>query len=281
MKKGWNGQLAITWTKMVGPSRPTISELAIYDKWAKLVQSKLNRQLKLLVLGSTPEFRDWGYENNFNITVMDCNKDYHEAISREIRHKCIKENIIIEKWQDLNAENEYDIIIGDLAIGNIPPEKLQDFIKRVSVALTEYGLFLGKSFYANKTHKPLSPKQIVEKYYNGSPCHPYSAFVYDLTMNCIDENNMLSFPKQYAVLKELNINGVLRDETFSYFQDVGWDTDMKFLFHVPYMDEFEILLNKHMKIYYTEYGNEIYSENFPLYIVGRKDNKIINEGANL
>ncbi len=56
---------------------------------------------------------------------------------------------------------------------------------------------------------------------------------------------------------------------------------MKFLFHVPYMDEFEILLNKHMKIYYTEYGNEIYSENFPLYIVGRKDNKIINEGANL
>ena len=212
---------------------------------------------------------------------MDCNKDYHNAINREIRHKDIKEKLIIKRWQDLNAKEEYDIIIGDLAIGNIPPENLQDFIKKVSVALTEDGLFLGKSFYADKNYKPLSPKQIIEKYYSGATYHPYSTFVYDLTMNCIDENNMLSFPKQYAVLKELNENGVLRDETFAYFQDVGWDTDMKFLFHVPYKDEFETLLNKYMKIYATEYGNEIYSENFPLYIVGRKDNKIMNKGVNL
>lgn len=72
MKKGWNGNLARVWTKMVGPSRPTISELSVYSKYARLIQKSSNHKLNLLVLGSTPEFRDWGYENNFEITVMDC-----------------------------------------------------------------------------------------------------------------------------------------------------------------------------------------------------------------
>ena len=88
-KKGWNNNLALVWTHMVGPSRPTVSELYVYTKYAhKLLEAK-KRKLKLLVLGSTPEFRDWGFEENMIVTVMDCNPDYHEAIGREIRHKSI------------------------------------------------------------------------------------------------------------------------------------------------------------------------------------------------
>lgn len=274
MKHSWNRQLARIWTKMVGPSRPTVSELTVYEKWAKIVQNNLSRKLKLLVLGSTPEFRDWGYENNFDITVIDCNQDYYEEVSREIRHKCIKENLIIKRWQDMDFSDEYDIIIGDLAIGNIPPENLEDFIKRVSKALTPEGLFLGKSFYNKKGYVPISPEELVEKYYLGSPVHPYSFFVYDLSIYCMDSNNLLSFPKQYGVLDELNRKGILRNETFEYFKNVGWDSDMKFLFHIPNLDEYENMLEKYMHIYSIEYGNDVYSTNFPLHIVGRKDNRI-------
>lgn len=35
---GWNGQLAKIWTKTVGPSRPTASELTLYTKWAHIIQ---------------------------------------------------------------------------------------------------------------------------------------------------------------------------------------------------------------------------------------------------
>lgn len=93
-KKGWNGQLARIWTKMVGPSRPTISELAVYTKWAKIIQNNTSKRLKLLVLGSTPEFRDWGYENNFEITVMDglngsfyFNNDELKKISKLVKNR--------------------------------------------------------------------------------------------------------------------------------------------------------------------------------------------------
>ncbi len=277
MSHGWNGQLARIWTKMVGPSRPTISELSIFDKYAKALQSKNKHRLKLLVMGSTPEFRDWGYENNFEISVMDCNPDYHDEIFREIRHKCIEEKYLCSRWQDLMAENEYDIIIGDLVIGNIAPDELDDFIFRVSKALSPCGLFLGKSFYRRKNYIPPTPEELIRQYYEGSPWHPYSALSYDLTINCLDENNMLSFPKQYAVLQRLNERGILSDETFSYFQGVGWDNDMKFLFHVPILEEYEKLLEKYLHIYKIEYGNEVYSPNFPLHIVGKKDNKILSE----
>ena len=69
MGHDWNGRLALIWTKMVGPSRPTISEMAIYDKWAKRLQKITDRRLNLLVVGSTPEFRDWGFENDSNCII--------------------------------------------------------------------------------------------------------------------------------------------------------------------------------------------------------------------
>lgn len=275
MEKGWNGNLAKIWTKMVGPSRPTISELAVYTKYAKKIQANSNRRLKLLVLGSTPEFRDWGYENNFDITVMDCNADYHEEIFREIRHKCIKEEYLCQRWQDLDETRHYDIIIGDLVIGNILPEELDDFISRISSALTPNGLFLGKSFYHKKTYIPPTPEELVTEYYKGSPWHPYSSFAYDLTINCLDKNHMLSFQKQYNLLVDLLNRGILKEETFRYFEDVGWDSDMKFLFYVPDLELYEGILNKYLQIYAIEYGEEVYSKNFPLHIVGKKNNSIL------
>lgn len=272
----WNGELAKIWTKMVGPSRPTISELAVYTKWVRIVQKNINRKIKLLILGSTPEFRDWGYENNFDITIIDCNRDYYENISREIRHKDIKEKLICKKWQDLDYDGEFDVIIGDLVIGNIPPCELEDFISKISKALSKNGLFLGKSFFHIKGYVPLSPEKLVENYYNDIPWHPYSYFVYDLSIYCKDDNNLLSFPKQYKILEDLNKTGLLKDETFEFFKNVGWDKEMKFLFHIPNLEYYENLLEKYMHIYAIEYANEIYSPNFPLHIVIRKDNNLFN-----
>ncbi len=262
---------------MVGPSRPTISELAVYTKYAQQLQRSVKRKLKLLVLGSTPEFRDWGFENNFDITVLDCNEDYNKAIFREIRHKCIIEKTIIDRWQNLNSVNEYDIIVGDLVIGNIEPSELNDFLFRISKALTQNGLFLGKSFYRMADYKPKDMEQLVLEYYDGPPWHPYSAFVYDLTLGCLDERNMLSFLKQYEVLLRLHEKGVLRDETFECFQGVGWEKEMKFLFHVPDLAEYEQLVERYMKIYAVEYGSDIYSPHFPLHIICRKDNILLKE----
>lgn len=276
---GWGKLLAEKWTNMVGPSRPTISELAVYTKYAHLLMNNKGRRLNLLVLGSTPEFRDWGYEENMHVSVIDSNLDYHVAISRELRHKCIvynnTEKLYIKRWEDMDFEDEFDIIIGDLAIGNVIPAELPNFIKKVSLALKSDGLFLGKSFFVPDNYSPITPKELVERYNaNYSQYHPYSCLAFDLTMYCINSNHLLDFNYQYNVLKQTYEDGYLKKETFDYFKDVGWDNDMKFKFHVPSTSYFLSLLDPFLNVYTIEYGNDIYSPNFPLYIINKSKSEL-------
>lgn len=274
----WDTNLALIWTKMVGPSRPTISELNVYTKYAHKLMEHKKTKLSLLVLGSTPEFRDWGYEENMTVTVMDKSKAYNSAINRELRHKLIVENLtetfIESDWQQLSDVNKYDIIIGDLAIGNIHPEHLDGFLQKVSNALKEDGLFLGKSFFVPRNYKTILPKDLILNYYKNPPYHPYSALVFDLTMYCLDENNLLDFQIQYNELMKLYKEGILKEETFVFFENVGWESEMKFKFYVPSCDTYECLVKKYMKIISVEYGNDVYSKNFPLYIITKKQSCI-------
>lgn len=271
MGKGWNSNLALLWTRMVGPSRPTISEICIYTKYTHELQEKLNRRLDILILGSTPEFRDWAFEENMKVTVIDGNIDYHNEISRELRHKSIideqEERLVVKRWEDMDFDNEFDIIIGDLAIGNIQPNKLEQFIVNVQKGLRRGGLFLGKSFFVPKGYKTTTPEELVKNYYSqGSYYHPYSFLVFDLTMYCIDKNNMLDFKVMYDELIKLKKENLITDETMSHFEGIGWDTEMKFKFHVPKVEDYEDLINKYMNIKNVEYGIDVYSKNFPLYI---------------
>lgn len=275
----WNASLAKIWTKMVGPSRPTISELNIYTKYIRFLMKNKKRRLKVLILGSTPEFRDWAFEENMIVTVMDANPDYFSTINREIRHKTIVDNnlekVIYCRWEDMDPSNKFDVIIGDLVTGNIIPNRLDSFLKKISESLEDDGLYLGKSFYFPDGYKVKTPEKLVKDYYDkGIPYHPYSSFAFDLTMYCVDENNMLDFSKQFNELVKLKNNGLLKEETFNYFVGVGWDSEMKFKFYVPKVSYYEERIRAYLKIINIEYASEVYSKNFPLHIVTTKNSKI-------
>lgn len=167
----------------------------------------------------------------------------------------------------MEFDNQFDIIVGDLAIGNVPKEYLDKFIYKVSKALKNGGLFLGKSFFKPKDYKIISPEELVKNFYNGPQYHPYSALCFDLTMYCLDKDNNLNFKKQYEELKKLEEKGILKKETMAYFENLGWDSEMKFLFHCPNVEDYKKLLNKYMHIEEIEYGEDVYSKNFPLFIV--------------
>ena len=60
------------------------------QNYLRELQSQCGQRIKMLVLGSTPEFRDWGFEQAIDISVVDKSIEYHKCISREIRHKTLK-----------------------------------------------------------------------------------------------------------------------------------------------------------------------------------------------
>lgn len=265
--KSWNSDLATLWTKMVGPSRPTCSELNVYLKYIRELQFSQKRKLKMLVLGSTPEFRDLGFEESMDVTVIDCNLDYHNTINREIHHKIAldKEHFINQKWQDLNVTNTYDIIIGDLVVGNLDPEELEGFIKSVSNALAIGGFYLGKSFFKLANYTVKSPKEVIAEYYANPAYHPYSAMIYDFSIYSLD-GELLRFSKMYSIIKKLHLEGVMDDDTFWYFNNIGLDKGMEFTFYIPSFEYYKSMVEKYLTINSIDYSNDVYSKQFPLLI---------------
>ena len=226
---GWGKALANIWTNNVPPSRPSCSEMCVYTEFLRKVQEKVRRPIKLLVLGSTPEFRDWGYDEALEIHVVDKSEDYYKQVSREIHHKNLKEQVYFSKWEDMHFSDKFDVIIGDLAIGNVEPNRFDDFLKNIRDALTDHGVFMGKSFVWDDDEPVKSPKQIVDDYRCSIQIHPYSFINHQLGLYCLDKKSFsIDFSRMYHELEKLYVSGDIDEELFSYFQDVGWNTEMKF-----------------------------------------------------
>ena len=269
---GWGKELADIWTNNVAPSRPSCSELALYTKYLRKIQEIVDHPIKLLVLGSTPEFRDWGYDENMEVNVVDKSEEYYKQISREIRHKNLKENVYFLKWEDMHFDEKYDIIIGDLSIGNIEPTRFRDFLINIRDALSDNGVFMGKSFIWSDTELVKTPKEIVDDYKHSIHIHPYTFINHQLGLYCLDKiKYSIDFGKMYRELKRLFDEGDIDEELFSYFQNVGWNTEMKFEFFAPSEQFFAQNVNDVLQLVKFEHTEDIYTNVFPIFIIKKKE----------
>lgn len=273
---GWGKELANIWTNNVAPSRPSCSEICIYTSYLRKIQKKVHRPVKLLVLGSTPEFRDWGYEENLQIYVVDKSRDYYEQVSREIRHKNLKETVYYSEWEDMRFTERFDIIIGDLSIGNIEQTRFKDFLLNIHNALSDDGIFIGKSFIWSDDEPVKTPKQIVDEYKDLIYFHPYTFINHQLGLYCLDKKRFsIDFSKMYYELESLYLSGYISKELFSYFQNVGWNSEMKFTFFAPSKQFFVHQVESVLEFVEFIHTTDIYTSVFPIYIIKKKESEEI------
>ncbi len=269
----WGKELAKIWTNYLPPCRPSWSEMIIYTRYLRKMQKKYPmRKVTLLILGSTSEFRDWGYEENLNVTVIDKSKEYHNQIRWEMKHKNVHEKFVHQHWQDMSFENEFDLIVGDLVIGNLIMEEIPNFLKNIKKALKEDGFFITKSFFRNKDYSIKGLKTIFMEYMkNSSHLHPFPIVAYDITLSCMDKDTgILNFKYMYDEIYKLYESGLIDDDLLEEFNHLGWQNNMKFEFLVPTFNEWESMINTHLKLYSKDYGDDIYADNFPVYIITKK-----------
>ena len=280
MSKTWNNELALKWTNMVWPSRPSISDLYVLKQYANILHIKYNRKLKILILGSTPEYRDFAFEENMTSVVVDKNFSYHQTISRELRHKSILgnpkyERVIFEPWETFNLKEKFDLIVGDLVVGNIDKQDLSAFLLKLSSLLEDDGLFIQKSIYSIPRDKRSSSEEIVETYYKEyASFHPYSYLIHAISMNVVDDDNMMRFNKLYNEFLRLFTQGILKEDEMNYFDSIGIDNEMGFRFHMIPIDIYEDMIKKYYNIYEIRYGIDIDSKFMPIHILSNKKSKL-------
>lgn len=269
---GWDKKLAYIWTNNVTPSRPSCSEMCIYTKYLRELQLKKRKKIKLLVLGSTPEFRDWGFEQNLEIYVVDRSCEYYNCISREIRHKNLKETVFFQSWENMHLNMQFDLIIGDLAIGNVNPDYFDVFLRNIKKSLSDEGLFLGKSFIWSEEERIKSPLEIIKDYQSHRYLHPYTYINHQLALYCLNRKNCtIDFSVMFNELKKLYDNGNVDENTFSFFINVGWNTEMKFKFFSPSQRQFINCVNKELKFIKFEHSEDCYTNVFPIYVIKKGD----------
>lgn len=265
----WNKELSHQWTNMTWPNRPSVSELAIYTNALRQHEKHFPGR-DCLILGSNVEFRDWAYEENLNVSLMNNNEEYHLATYRELRHKKAPYQLILNDWKNIDFEERFDFIVGDELIGNLGSTSIEDFVSRVAKSLKKGGLFLSKSIYMPKGYKIKTPKEIFAEYYkNGNGANPLAYCAFDLTLYCLNSQGIVSFEQLDTIIKQCYAQKIITQETYDFLSEVGIG-DMKFKFFVPYLEEYEKIVNKYFNIKEKCFTDDTGAENFPIYILEKK-----------
>ncbi len=288
----WNEERARAWHKMQPPSKPSKSEINIYKKYFEIKKNEYNP--RVLILGSTVEFRQLAFELGFNVTVVDYSKTYHDIISEDLGENKAEilnsETPIYCEWSEMLPndkleEESFDIIIGDLAVGNVSYKKIDKFFENISKLLKKDGYFLGKSIYTYsdfKTDKHEIIKKLQELVDNNivNDSIVYAKTMYDLSVfnaDIVDKKantKKINFANLYALINEFVGTDNARKKIFSIY--LGEDTNFKdkmpsnfYIYEYSYILD---LLNKcNFDIIDIEYGNDYYKDNYPLLILQKVD----------
>ena len=267
----WSKELSHKWTNMTWPNRPSVGELSIYTDILRKSQKLYPSQKSCLILGSNVEFRDWAYEENLDVSIMQNNEEYHLATYRELRHKNAPYKIILRPWQEVDFQNKFDFIVGDQLIGNLGDVSLDDFLCRVSKSLKNNGYFLSKSYYRPKNYKSKSVNEIFNCFKQNSYLNPISVYGFDLTISSLSKNKKVNFTKMINLIENAYKKKLIDKTTYENLINIGLDK-MDFEFHVPTIKEYSSIASKYFEIESILYSNDIGAENFPLYILKKKTN---------
>lgn len=301
----WTKERAEAWHKMKPPSRPSDSELEIYRKFFQNVKHTKSGAGKprALILGSTVEFRELAAQEDFEITVVDYSEEYHNEISTELntkKYKTYKEQYIKSDWCNMHNHSElsakkFDIIIGDLSIGNVAPERIQNFYNNINSLLEDTGYFLGKSLYIYSDYKLNTPDEMNALLTNMldkesiNKENIYSYIMYPLSVYAsefhVDQNNeirtcKINFQTLYNYVFEY-VQGIPRNKQeqkakFSIYLDetTKFNSKMPKDFYIySYRDLLAQLETSELYIEDIVYSKEVYKNDFPLLII-RKGKEI-------
>lgn len=250
---GWSSELATTWRYYTPPSRPSFHDLAGIQRLVRsLRHEQQRREINLLILGSTSEYRELAFRERLNSTVVDVSAGYHESISTELVHVPRQERVVHQLWQELDLPREaFDLALGDLVVGNLQPSQLDSFLERLHGCMRPGGLFVTKSFIELGAHPPRRVEDwntILNQVEVGDL---FTEIAYDITvMLCDPHTRKVTFSEMYAYIVAGVASGRMPVELLDRVAELGWHDTMKIDFRVyseaewesaysPYFEEVE------------------------------------------
>lgn len=262
----WSGtQFVYNWKYFRPPSRPSLSELRFIKK--KVIEKGKNA--KVLILGATPEYREFCAKLKIPATLLDFNRLNYEYLRNEVSGEP-EERFIEGNWISTALEEKFDIILGDNVINVLKKEDIDKLFSNVSKMLKKDGYFLPRTYVRDKDERYTGQKVINEYGKEGRDI--------DLLQQLTYRNLLLAvydFKKESAILnniwrllKKLCQTGVVTKRELQEYENIvkGWN------FHVfiPEKQRLNSILKKYFVTKEIFYGKEHYLKNkFPIHVLAR------------
>lgn len=268
-KDDWSSKDFVShWKYYPAPARPTISELEFIEKKIK----EKGKEVKVLILGSTPEYRDMCGNLGIPVSCMDFSRSNYEYLTDEVLN-VPKETFIQGNWIDVKTDEKFDIILGDHSIDVVSRKDFHELMHNVSNMLKHGGLFMPRTFIRRKD-ETMSSKQMIKEYRQ-------KGYIYGIVAGtirnifiaaCNPKEGTFTFKDLWNLVSVLYKEKLITKQELGYYGDnMGWRIFPEWKFFMPLEEEFEKQALAFYDIIEIFYGTEVYlGDRYPIHVLRKR-----------
>ncbi len=262
----WAEAKAQDWKNYLSPVRPSVSELAVMEKYfVELLNSNPKKILKLAVLGCTVEYRDLAHKYGMKVTLIDFSKLHYKILSEQHMFYRGAENFLELDWKKMQVKEKFDIILGDLVVNMLNTEDRDSMLKHISQMLTSNGVFISRDWI--KPDKNFSNFADVVKYIRKKYPHvnfyaSTAGFVYPAYIN---ETEFADVDKLKSDLEDLKKKKLVSSDEYGYWRD-RLKYEIKGI-SAPSLKSLNKQFSKYFKIISIKEGVDIFSDIFKIHFL--------------
>lgn len=265
-KFAWATAKAKDWKNFLPPTRPSISELAVIEKYfIELMNLNPKKIFKLAILGCTVEFRSLAHEYGMDVTLIDMSKLHYKILSEQHMFYKGPEKFILADWVKMQIKEKFDIVLGDLVVNMLNTENRSLLLKNVSEMLADNGVFVSRNWILpeNKLSDFSAVVKLVrEKYPNVNFYTSTAGFVYPAY---IDNSEFTDVKKLKNDLEDLKKKKLISNKEYKYWHG-RLKCEIKGI-SAPSLGSLNDQFSKYFKIISVKEGIDIFSDKFKIHFL--------------
>ena len=143
-----------------------------YDRATKNIKDP-----EVLVLGATPELRDYALSKGAKVTAIDFKKEILDTMAKVMEHgDSENESRVVGNWLDMPFEdNAFDFVWGDGITNNILFDDHDKFFTEIIRILKPQGHFLLRDALVDSDQEDIAVEEAID-WYKGNKIHRYDLF---------------------------------------------------------------------------------------------------------
>lgn len=202
------------WKQFPIPARPDTEELSLEEAAMKEC-GKSPSDIKLMILGSTIEYRSLAKKLGISPVVVDFSKQNFDILSSYAEETFENENFVESDWLEVEYTNQFDFICGHRPFNVVRHDQVEILFTKMYSALQPGGTFFcrGNVLFVDSE---IDLEATREKYAFASD-RPYPLFSYlevALYMHCSDYMGYVDYPKAQGIIDDWFHTGKITEQDY-------------------------------------------------------------------